>query len=89
MVRVGDVGKMGVLSMEVLVEATCRCVMEMRMRDQGLGGGDELGEEPCRKEMEPTVWQGDAGCMRTREHPVPGQCRGPRAQEHPFNIKRH
>lgn len=27
------------------------------------------GEEPHRKEMEPTVWQGDAGCMRIQEHP--------------------
>lgn len=41
MVRVRDVGKMGVLSMEVLVEATGRCVREMRMRDQGLGGAGE------------------------------------------------
>lgn len=48
-VRVGDVGKMGVLSMEVLVEATGRCVREMRMRDQGLGGGEELGRRAMEK----------------------------------------
>lgn len=43
LVRVGNAGKMGVFGAEALVEAAGRCVRAIRMRDQGLGLGAELG----------------------------------------------
>ena len=55
---------LGVLSVQVLVEAAGRCVSEtrkMRMRPQGLGRGAELERRAMRKEMEPTMRRGDAG----------------------------
>lgn len=73
MVRVGDGVKMQVLSMEVLVEATGRCVREMRMRDQGLGGEEELGRRAMKKR---DGTHNVARRCRMRENPRASLCQG-------------